>query len=150
MSVLRVTKEFTFEMAHALYGYNGACKNIHGHSYKLSVCVIGKVINKTNDAKTGMVVDFTDIKDIVKTLIIDKFDHSLVLNGNSPHQKFADTKNLFEKIILTEYQPTCENLLIDFAGKLQASLPKNLKLHHLNLRETSTSYAEWYADDNRS
>jgi 6-pyruvoyltetrahydropterin/6-carboxytetrahydropterin synthase len=148
MSVIRVTKEFTFEMAHALYGYNGACRNIHGHSYKLSVCIKGEVRNKKGDPKNGMVVDFTDLKEIVKTQIIDKLDHALVLNGDSPHESFANNKSLFEKIVLVKYQPTCENLLIDFVNKLRPFLTEGLKLHHLKLRETSSSYAEWFDDEN--
>lgn len=143
MNFIRVTKEFRFEMAHALYGYDGPCKNIHGHSYSLSVSIIGKVKDKKNHSKNGMVVDFSELKEIVKSNIVDKFDHALVLNAISPHKKF-------EKVILVNYQPTCENLLIDFVKKIKPRLPKNIHLHHLCLRETSTSYAEWYAEDNKS
>ncbi len=67
MNRIRISKEFQFEMAHALYGYNGPCKNIHGHSYKLCVCVIGDVIKDETNAKNGMVMDFSDLKKIVQT-----------------------------------------------------------------------------------
>ena len=80
MSVIRITKEFQFEMAHALLGYDGPCKNIHGHSYKLDVTVKGNVKAGTEDSDEGMVVDFGIIKKLVKELIVDEFDHSLVLN----------------------------------------------------------------------
>ena len=113
MDVIRITKEFQFEMAHALYGYDGPCKNIHGHSFYLSVTVIGPVKHKDNHPKNGMVADFSQLKEIVKSGIIDDFDHSLVLNGNTPHKKFVKRNTIFEKIILVDYQPTCENLLID-------------------------------------
>ena len=59
---IRVTKVFTFDMAHALYGYDGPCKNIHGHTYILSVTLKGKVINENNHPKNGMVIDFSDFK----------------------------------------------------------------------------------------
>lgn len=150
MNNIRVTKEFHFEMAHALYGYDGPCKNIHGHSYKLSVSIIGKINNQKNHPKNGMVVDFTDLKEIVNSQIVNRFDHTLVLNGNSPHKNFVEKENIFEKIILVDYQPTCENLLVDFVNKIIPHLPKNMKLHHLRLSETATSCAEWYADDNLS
>lgn len=150
MSFIRVTKEFRFEMAHALYGYDGPCKNIHGHSYSLALTIIGKIKHKKNHSKNGMVVDFSELKEIVKSNIIEKFDHALVLNAISPHKKFAKRNNIFEKVILVNYQPTCENLLVDFVKKIQSHLPLNIHLHHLCLRETSTSYAEWYAEDNKS
>ena len=153
MNNIRVTKEFHFEMAHALYGYDGACKNIHGHSYKLSVCIIGRINQQENHPKNGMVVDFTDLKEIVNAQIIEKFDHTLVLNGSSPHKKFVekDPDNYRdEKIILVNYQPTCENLLIDFVEKIKPYFSGSMKLHHLLLSETATSCAEWYADDNEN
>jgi len=150
MNKIRVTKEFHFEMAHALYGYDGPCKNIHGHSYKLSVSIIGEITEQENSPKNGMVVDFTVIKDIVKTNIIDLYDHSLVLNGKSPHGKLIDEKKMFGKIILVDYQPTCENLLVDFVKKIIPHLSDKMKLHHLRLSETATSCAEWYAEDNNA
>ena len=150
MNKIRVTKEFNFEMAHALYGYDGPCKNIHGHSYRLSVTIIGKVNDQKKNPKNGMVLDFTELKKIVNAEIIDQFDHTLVLNANSPHKKFAAKENIFEKIILVDYQPTCENLLIDFVKKIMPHLSSTTKLHHLRLSETSTSCAEWYAEDNKS
>lgn len=148
MSIIRITKEFSFEMAHALYGYDGPCKNIHGHSYRLSVTIIGKINHEPHHSKNGMVLDFSVLKEIVKSQIINEFDHTLVLNANSPHKKFIKREDIFEKIILVDYQPTCENLLNDFVKRIQPHLPENKKLHSLCLSETSTSYAEWYAEDN--
>ena len=62
MSKIRITKQFSFETGHALYGYDGKCKNVHGHSYKLSVTVIGTPITDTTNVKYGMVIDFSDLK----------------------------------------------------------------------------------------
>lgn len=149
MSKIRITKEFNFEMAHALYGYDGPCKNIHGHSYQLSVTLIGKPVRDKKNPKLGMILDFSDLKKIVENEIINPFDHSLVLNENTPHEAMAKKDSLFEKIILVNYQPTCENLLINFVQSIKTHLPKNIFLHHLKLRETPTSYAEWYAEDNK-
>lgn len=135
-------------MAHALYGYDGPCKNIHGHSYQLSVTVIGSTNSDKNHPKFGMVVDFSDLNKLVKNLIVDELDHALVLNENSPHKQVMKGNSLFGKIVLTPFQPTSENLLTDFAGIIQKNLPKGIKLHHLKLKETSSSYAEWFAEDN--
>lgn len=147
MNKVRVTKEFHFEMAHALFGYNGPCKNIHGHSYRLSVCVMGSVLNDAASPKNGMVMDFTDLKKIVQTLVIDEFDHALLLNNNSPHKEIQLNKQLFEKVNFVNYQPTCENLVIEMAKRIKQALPIHLTLHHIKLHETASSFAEWYHQD---
>lgn len=145
---IRVTKKFTFDMAHALYGYDGPCKNIHGHTYKLSVTLIGKVINDNTNPKNGMVIDFTDFKKVVKENVIDVFDHSLVLNLNSPHAHLNDLNNNFEKINYVPYQPSCENLIVDFLDRIKFKLPDSVKVKKMKLEETPTSFAEWFLDDN--
>jgi 6-pyruvoyltetrahydropterin/6-carboxytetrahydropterin synthase len=143
---IRITKEFKFEMAHALFGYDGLCKNIHGHSYRLWVTIIGNVLEEKNHVKNGMVLDFSLLKKIVKPEIVDKYDHSLVLNANSPHAKIDFSA--FEKVFLLPYQPTSENLVYDFVKVIKEKLPKNVSLHKVILSETANSYAEWCADDN--
>ena len=149
MLKLRLTKVFPFEMAHALYGYDGPCKNIHGHSYILQVTLIGKPIDNPSHPKQGMVMDFSDLSKMVKEKIVSKMDHALVLNGNSPHTEMKNLDEHFEKVIYVDYQPTCENLLIDFMHRIKSLLPENVKLHSMRLRETASSYAEWFADDNK-
>ncbi|TDQ28740.1 6-pyruvoyl trahydropterin synthase family protein [Tenacibaculum caenipelagi] len=149
MSKIRITKQFNFETGHALYGYDGKCKNVHGHSYKLSVTVIGSPITDTSNVKYGMVIDFGDLKKIVKEEIVDVFDHATVFNKNTPHVELAkELKDRDHHVILVDYQPTSEMMVIDFAKKIQSRLPGNIKLHAIKLQETETSFAEWYAADN--
>jgi len=145
---IRITKHFDFEAAHALPGYDGKCKNIHGHSYQLFVTIIGTPINDKTNPKNGMVLDFGDLKKIVKEEIVDIYDHSIVLNKDSEHielaKKIADYSH---RMVLVNYQPTSELMLIDFADKIQKRLPTDVKLHSLKLYETNNSYAEWFASD---
>lgn len=149
MSKIRITKQFSFETGHALYGYDGKCKNVHGHSYKLSVTVIGSPITDNNHVKFGMVIDFGDLKKIVKEQIVDVFDHATVFNKNTPHVELAqELKNRGHHVILVDYQPTSENMVIHFSNKIKHLLPENTKLHSLRLQETETSFAEWFASDN--
>lgn len=149
MNKIRITKQFSFETGHALYGYDGKCKNVHGHSYKLSVTVIGTPITDTSNVKYGMVIDFSDLKKIVKSEIVDKFDHATVFNKNTPHIELArELESRDHNVILVEYQPTSENMVIDFADKIMTQLPPQIKLFSLKLQETDTSFAEWYASDN--
>lgn len=146
---IRITKIFNFETGHALYGYDGKCKNVHGHSYKLFVTVIGVPIHDTSHVKYGMVIDFSDLKKIVKEEIVDVFDHATVFNQNTPHIQLAhELKQRGHHVILVNYQPTSENMVIDFAKKIQSRLPQDIVLHSLKLQETESSFAEWYAEDN--
>ena len=147
MATVRVTKIFRFEMAHALWGYDGLCKNIHGHSYVLKVTVSGTPIEDSSDKKLGMVIDFGDLKRVVNKHIVDVFDHSLILNEKAPVEKFADLPDMFDRKTWFDFQPTAENLVIHFANILQAQLPLKIHLHSIRLYETVNSYAEWFAED---
>lgn len=149
MSTIRITKQFNFETGHALYGYDGKCKNVHGHSYKLSVTVSGSPITDNSNVKFGMVIDFSDLKKIVKEEIVDIFDHATVFNQNTPHIELAkELQARDHHVILVDYQPTSEMMVIDFAAKIKSRLPKNINLFSLRLQETDTSFAEWFASDN--
>lgn len=148
MAKIRITKEFKFETAHALMGYDGLCKHIHGHSYELLVTVIGQPIEDKTSPKIGMVMDFGDLKKIVKEEVVEKMDHCLILNEKgSKADALRQSDEMFERVISVPYQPTSEMMLIDFAARIKPRLPENIKLHHMLLRETVTSYAEWFADD---
>ena len=149
MSSIRITKKFSFETGHALYGYDGKCRNVHGHSYKLFVTVIGNPIADSSHVKFGMVIDFSDLKKIVKEEIVDVFDHATVFNKNTPHLELAkELQKRGHDVILVDYQPTSENMVIDFAEKIKSRLPKRIALHSLKLSETETCFAEWFASDN--
>lgn len=149
MGLVRITKQFSFETGHALYGYDGKCRNVHGHSYKLRVTVIGEPISDKNHVKYGMVIDFSDLKKIVKEKIVDVFDHATVFNKNTPHIELArELQDRDHSVILVDYQPTSENMIQDFAQIIKAELPAHIQLFSLRLQETASSFAEWYASDN--
>jgi 6-pyruvoyltetrahydropterin/6-carboxytetrahydropterin synthase len=147
MDKVRVTKKFSFEMAHALEGHDGKCRNIHGHSYFLYVTIIGQPISNDESPKNGMVIDFADLKAIINREIITPLDHSLMLYEKS---EFLSTikEHSYQKLIIKTYNPTCENMIIDFAHSIKKHLPEGIYLHKLKLDETKTSYAEWFESDN--
>lgn len=149
MAKIRVTKFYDFEMAHALWNYDGLCKNIHGHSYKLYVTVIGEPINDENDKKNGMVIDFGDLKRIVKGEIVDQLDHSLAIYKRAPHDKLLTLDGMYERHFVFDFQPTCENLVVWIVEKIKPMLPKGVELKNVKLYETANSSAEWDADDNQ-
>lgn len=148
MTKIRITKEFKFETAHALNGYDGLCKHIHGHSYELMVTVIGDPIEDNTSPKLGMVMDFGDLKKIVREEIVDQMDHALVLNKSSEEaNNLVGRDEMFNRVMIVDYQPTSENMLVDFAARIQPRFAEGIKLHSMFLRETVTSYAEWFAAD---
>lgn len=149
MTKIRVTKEFNFEIAHALWNYDGPCANIHGHSYRMFVTVIGEPIYDSKNPKNGMVIDFGDLKKIIKQEIIIPLDHAIILNKKARESLKSLNNQMFKKQYFVDYQPTCENMVIDFVKKIQGKIPDHLKLHSLKLHETATSFAEWYAEDNQ-
>ena len=139
--MLSVTKIFHFEMAHAIYGYAGACKDIHGHSYELHVTVSAVKNETAYIPAPGFLADFKDIKKWVQDAVIAKFDHSLLLSADfiAANTNISSLKNL----VIFEVEPTAENLLIYIRLMLVNIFPGNLKLVRLKLFETKDSYAEW-------
>ncbi len=136
-------------MAHALWNYDGLCRHIHGHSYKLIITIIGEPIEDSNDQKLGMVLDFGDLKVVVKEPVVDYFDHSLVINRGAENYLPNEPNEMYDKVHLMDFQPTCENLVLYIAEKVQARLSPGIGLYSVKLYETATSYAEWYAADNK-
>jgi len=112
------------------------------------VTVFGKPVNDDKNPKNGMVIDFGDLKRIVKQEIIDPLDHAIILNRKAFDSLDCKLNEMFKKQYIVDYQPTCENMVIDFVQKLKAKLPSGLTLHSLKLHETATSFAEWFASDN--
>jgi 6-pyruvoyltetrahydropterin/6-carboxytetrahydropterin synthase len=141
-SIISITKEFRFEMAHALHGHRGKCAQIHGHSYRLEVTVKGTPINDPSRPDHGMVMDFAELKAIVKEHILDRFDHALLLSERDRHV-FPDAGGLFKQLEFTSFQPTCENLMLEMVRLLNHYLPPDVTIGRLRLYETATSYAEW-------
>ena len=147
MSIIRITREFSFEGAHALGGYDGKCCHIHGHSYRMAVTVSGNPIEDDNSPKKGMVLDFTDLKKIVNENIIDKFDHALVMKEGALLAE--DIGRVYGNVVTVDFQPTSEMLVSHFPDIVKSLLPEGIQLHSIKLWETEKSCAELYAEDNR-
>lgn len=149
MTIIRLTREFSFEMAHALEGYDGLCRHLHGHSYRLFVTIAGTPCADPGDPKYGMVMDFTDLKAIVNRLIVEPLDHSLVIRRTDTNGDFIETlRSHWGRVREVEYQPTCEKMIERFAQDISRELPATVKLVELRLYETEKSHATWLASDN--
>jgi len=142
---IRITKQFEFHMAHALEGYDGACRHIHGHAYKLFVTVRG-----VQSADDGMVMDFKLLKKIVQEKVLDYYDHSLLLRKTQKSEKiYQDLLSNWGNVHLIERQPTSENILMDIVSILRNSLGcDSAELYSVRLYETDSSWVEWSVNDN--
>ncbi len=147
MDQIRLTRRFTFDMAHALLGYDGPCKNIHGHTYTFALTLMGVPIQEEGHPKDGMVFDFSLLKGIVERKILSQFDHALVLSARESQELVRSLSSRYEKIVLLDVQPTCEYLLLHFISLVKGELPAHLKLVAARLDETSNSFAEWRIED---
>jgi 6-pyruvoyltetrahydropterin/6-carboxytetrahydropterin synthase len=148
MAIIRVTKQFGFEMSHALFNYDGLCRSIHGHSYKLQVTVCGEPIQEPGHCKDGMVMDFSLLKKLLQENIVSKLDHSLMINEKAPVEKLDALGQMYERHHVVPFQPTTENLVVYIAEKVKLLLPEHIALFSVRLFETSSSFAEWFASDN--
>ncbi|MBZ4662875.1 MAG: 6-carboxytetrahydropterin synthase [Caloramator sp.] len=138
--MLTVSKEFAFEAAHMLSEHEGDCKNLHGHSYKM-------IVEATGDIRDGMIIDFKDLKRIVKDTIIDKIDHSFIYFNDSKdeveHQIADILKKAGKRIFEVNYRPTAENMAMDFYNILNDKLAdKGMRVVSIILYETQTSFAK--------
>lgn len=144
---VRVVKEFTFDCAHLLTGHQGLCANLHGHTYKLQVELEGQLIDA--GPSKGMVIDFSDLKALVKERIVDVFDHAFIYWGkaaeDTAERKLAmvacecgmRTVALFER-------PTAEYMSQLFFQTIEQELHNsNIRVTAIRLWETPTSYAEY-------
>jgi 6-pyruvoyltetrahydropterin/6-carboxytetrahydropterin synthase len=141
--MIQITKIFRFEMAHAIYGYAGKCKNIHGHSYVLHVTVAGNTEDNHFISAPGFIIDFKQLKKIINETVIHKLDHQLVLSNK--YVQSNELLKLQENIFLWEMEPSAENMLIYIKQNLESVFPPEIRLIKLKLFETADSYAEWVA-----
>jgi len=126
-----IYKDFEFDMAHRLDEYNGLCKNIHGHIYKLT---IGLNVSKLD--KLGISIDFKMIREVVNENIIKYVDHSLWLKDSKNNEKLIKLlKKEKNRLLLTPYNSTAENMALTIWHILHKKIP----MYTVTLFETPTS-----------
>ncbi|RPE08013.1 6-carboxytetrahydropterin synthase [Chitinophaga lutea] len=139
--MLQVTKIFRFETAHALHGYNGPCRLIHGHSYQLHVTVRAQGTNTGYLPAPGILLDFKDLKQLVNEAVVKQLDHRLVLS--EAYLRANPDTAMEDNLLVMEAEPSAENLLIFARNAIGDKLPEGVELARLRLYETVDSYAEW-------
>ncbi|MCL5019928.1 MAG: 6-carboxytetrahydropterin synthase QueD [Patescibacteria group bacterium] len=129
----KVTKKINFSYGHRLLNYTGKCKYLHGHNGELEIDIASDTLDER-----GMVMDFSDVKKIVKEWIDNNIDHKMLLRYDDPLLEYLKEKG--EPIFIMETNPTAENiakLIFDFM------VSQGLPVHEVRLWETETSFATY-------
>jgi len=150
MTDIRITKEFTWCMAHMLANHKGKCRNIHGHTYKMEVEVKrfeGDVLVRPGETDHGMVLEFNDVKAIINDLIVEKLDHAFLYWKDSTdpmeHEIASILRKYDRKMVEIDYRPTAEEMAISFKKEIETKI-KDLGVYvsSLIVWESPTSYAK--------
>jgi len=137
----KIAKEFSFAMAHRLSRHTGLCKNLHGHNYKV---IVGLKSETLDDH--GMVMDFADLKGIVKNYIKD-LDHALMVNEiDDGYIEVLKDIMPFLKVVEVTYEPTAENMCRELFNHIKKEVSKyinNVEVDYVTIYETDTSFATY-------
>jgi 6-pyruvoyltetrahydropterin/6-carboxytetrahydropterin synthase len=147
-----ITKEIEIDMGHRVTNHKSKCRNFHGHRYKIEVGVDDKIIDIIGSSDEGMVIDFSDLKQIMMEELDAKFDHGFVMwDGDEWHSTFQDIQVINNmKIIFVSFIPTAENLAKHWYGLIRPRLiEKGIRINHVKVWETPTSTALYTKDDFR-
>lgn len=135
---MRISKDFTFDMGHRLPSHEGKCYNLHGHTYKLRVTIQGK------PDENGFVMDFGELKKIVKESIIDRLDHSFMLCKDDPITEalisLSESQERPLKFVVMDFKSTAENISRWIFDQLKGA---GLPIVEVTLWETPTSAATY-------
>ena len=144
--MLTITRKLEFDAGHRIPGHRGDCRNLHGHRYVLHITLSGEVQNRQDDSSKGMVMEFTDVKQLATEHLVALWDHAfLVYEGDTPVRQFLDSLPGHKTVVLDRI-PTVENLagiafdiLRDVFERQSGS---KLMLESIRLFETPNSWAE--------
>lgn len=139
-----ITKEIEIDMGHRVPNHKSKCRNLHGHRYKIEVGVDDKVIDAQGESNEGMVIDFGDLKQIMMSVLDEKFDHGFVMYSQDEFQEFfTSIKHINkQKIVFVSFIPTAENLAKYWYELIKPELVKvGIKIKHVKVWETPTSTA---------
>ena len=144
--MLTITRKLEFDAGHRIPDHKSQCRNLHGHRYTLLITLVGAVIDQEGQSDNGMVMDFSDIKALAKTHLVDLWDHAfLVYRGDALVREFLDSLPDHKTVVL-DCIPTVENL-----ARTAFDILKNVYLDQFNtgltldkitLYETPNCWAE--------
>ena len=151
--MLTITRKLEFDAGHRIPDHKSQCRNLHGHRYTLLITLVGEVIEHEGQSDNGMVMDFSDIKTLAKTHLVDLWDHAfLVYRGDALVREFLDSLPDHKAVVL-DCIPTVENLAraaFDILKNVyQDQFNTGLTLDRITLYETPNCWAEVSAGPSR-
>lgn len=145
-----ITKQIEWDMGHRITNHRSKCRNIHGHRYKLEVCLKGKVNTSRGSSNEGMILDFYDVKKLL-IKIHDICDHAFMVWEKDKLMIDFFKKNNEFKIVVLSFVPTVENIAAWLYKRLEKEIKilykTKIKLDSVTVWETPTSKAYYSSDD---
>jgi len=144
--LMLITRKLEFDAGHRITTHNSQCRHLHGHRYVIEITLSGDIITDEGVAEQGMVMDFSEVKRIAKTQLVDQWDHAfLVYSGDTSVINFLQTIE-DHKTVVFDSQPTAEHLAITAFSILdeayQDSYGNQLRLEQVRLFETPNCWAD--------
>lgn len=143
---MRITRRLEFDAGHRIPDHNSQCRNLHGHRYAIEITLIGDIIGKRGDSANGMVMDFSEVKALAKTHLVDVWDHAfLVYAGDTVVRQFLESLPNHKTVVI-DCIPTAENLAalaFNILGAVYLDTYGNrLHLERVRLFETPNCWAD--------
>ena len=143
---MRITRRLEFDAGHRIPDHASQCRHLHGHRYALEITLSGDVIARPGDPANGMVMDFSEVKALAKSRLVDLWDHAfLVYEGDVPVVDFLASLPGHKTVIL-DCIPTAENLAEKAFRILDAAYRdtygNHLRLERARLYETPNCWAD--------
>ena len=148
-----ITKEIEIDMAHRVCYHKSKCRNLHGHRYKIEIGVDDKLNETRGESDYGMVIDFSDLKQIMMEELDEKFDHGAVFYEYDKYRPdlermIALNDQRADKLHFVDFMPTAENLAKYWFELVKPRLEeKSIQIYHIKVWETPTSTAVYTIDN---
>ena len=144
--MITITRKLEFDAGHRIPDHKSQCRNLHGHRYTLEITLVGEVIEEEGSSDNGMIMDFSDVKALAKTHLVDFWDHAfLVYAKDTAVRSFLATIPDHKTVVIDKI-PTVENLARTAFDTLRTvyndRYGTGLRLHKLVLHETPNCWAE--------
>jgi 6-pyruvoyltetrahydropterin/6-carboxytetrahydropterin synthase len=141
-----ITRRLEFDAGHRIPDHRSQCRHLHGHRYAIEISVSGEVIDSAGSPLNGMVMDFSEIKSLALTHLVDQWDHAFLCWRND-HAVVSMLESLpGHKTVLLDAVPTAENLahiaFITLDAVYRDIYGNHLRLERVRLYETPNCWAD--------
>jgi 6-pyruvoyltetrahydropterin/6-carboxytetrahydropterin synthase len=141
-----ITRRLEFDAGHRIPSHNSKCRHLHGHRYAIEITLSGDIITETGAAEQGMVMDYSEVKRIASTELVEKWDHAfLVYSNDLKLLQFLESLENHKTVVL-DAPPTAENLALIAFHTLDAAYQdiygNHLRLEQVRLFETPNCWAD--------